>query len=76
MRTRTTEATAAVLAVATLLGWLMASDRPATTLTQDKPSTTDPLPSWNDIILRLGLLSGDRPAHPKRTERAGTRRLS
>ena len=25
---------------------------------------------------RLGLLSGNRPAHPKRTEQAGTRRLS
>jgi hypothetical protein len=37
-----------MLAAAALIGLVMASDRPATTLAQGKPRAADPLPSWND----------------------------
>ena len=45
-----------MLAVAILLGWLMASDRLATTLAQDKPGAADPLPSWNDSLSKKAII--------------------
>jgi hypothetical protein len=48
MRTRSTLTTAALLAAAALIGFQIASDRPAATLAQDKPGAAGPLPSWND----------------------------
>jgi hypothetical protein len=56
MRTRTTLASAAVLATVALLGWLTASGRPTTTLAQDKPGAADPLPSWNDGPSKIAIL--------------------
>lgn len=79
MRTRTTLATAAAITAATLLGWLMTSDRPATTRAKDKAATADPLPSWNDgpskkavIEFVTKMTKGSGPEFVPREERIAT----